>query len=269
MRARGLPAIAIVLAAVGSCAAQTITVDITPSHVKNTIIPNQALGAGIDRISQKTVDSAFTKPVIDRVLEAGWGPVTFRQNTELFVQAWHWNPKGTWSDASGKGYFTGATDSTDNARYSYGYDLPHRGVTRNDGTGNSGFSRQTDGDVNTYWKSNPYLTKRWTGESDSLHPQWIVMDLAQFQPVDSIRIAWADPYATDFLVQYWTAIEEPMHNPTRGVWKTFPFGEVRGFKGGMQTLRLSDAPTSVRYLRIWMTASSTTCDTHGSTDPRN
>ena len=41
MRARGLPAIAIVLAAVGSCAAQTITVDITPSHVKNTIIPNR------------------------------------------------------------------------------------------------------------------------------------------------------------------------------------------------------------------------------------
>jgi len=71
MRVRGLPAVAIVLAAVGSCAAQTVTVDITPSHVKNTIIPNQALGAGIDRISQKTVDSAFTKSVIDRVLEAG------------------------------------------------------------------------------------------------------------------------------------------------------------------------------------------------------
>src|SRR5438874_4099233 len=60
-----------------------------------------------------------------------------------------------------------------------------------------------------------------------------------------------------------------MHNPTRGVWKTFPFSEVRGFKGGMQTLRLSDAPTSVRYLRIWMTESSNTCDTHGTSDPRN
>src|SRR5256885_16106705 len=37
----------------------------------------------------------------------------------------------------------------------------------------------------------------------------------------------------------------------------------------MQTLRLSDAPTSVRFLRIWMTSSSNTCDTHGSSDPRN
>src|SRR5947207_8914131 len=126
MRARGLPAIAIVLAAVGSCAAQTITVDITPSHVKNTIIPNQALGAGIDRISQKTVDSAFTKPVIDRVLEAGWGPVTYRQNTELYTEAWPWKPKGTWSDANGKGYCVGNTTATEVLRFCYVYPLPHR-----------------------------------------------------------------------------------------------------------------------------------------------
>jgi hypothetical protein len=32
---------------------------------------------------------------VRRLLEAGWGTVTYRQNTELFVQAWHWNPKGT------------------------------------------------------------------------------------------------------------------------------------------------------------------------------
>jgi hypothetical protein len=250
-------------------AAQTIDVDITPAHETNHFIPNQTLGAGIDRISVEAIDKDLTPAALKPVFTAGWGPVTFRQNTELFVQAWHWNPKGTWSDPTGKGYFTGATDSTDNARYSYGYDLPHRGVTRNDGTGNSGFSRLTDGDVNTYWKSNPYLTKRWTGESDSAHPQWVVMDLAQVQPVDSIRIAWADPFATDFLVQYWTAVEEPMHNPARGVWRTFPFGAFHEAKGGTQTLRLSNAPTSVRYLRIWMTASSNTCDTHGSSDPRN
>lgn len=256
-------------AAAQNLAAQNIDVDITPGHETNRFIPNQTLGAGIDRIPVAAIDHDFVPSVLDKVFTAGWGPVTFRQNTELFVQAWHWNPKGTWSDPSGKGYFTGATDSADNARYSYGYDLPHRGVTRNDGTGNAGFSRLTDGDLNTYWKSNPYLTKRWTGESDSAHPQWVVVDLQQFQPVDSIRIAWADPYATDFLVQYWTAPEEPMHFVTRGVWKTFPFGDVRGAKGGTQTLRLTSTPMPVRYLRIWMTASSNTCDTHGSSDPRN
>ncbi len=267
MKLASFLAIAFLLAA--ACSAQTIDVDITPAHETNRFVPNQTLGAGIDRISVIAIDKDLTSEALKPVFTAGWGPVTFRQNTELMVQAWHWNPKGTWSDPSGKGYFTGATDSTDNARYSYGYDLPHRGMTRNDGTGNSGFSRLTDGDLNTYWKSNPYLTKRWTGESDSTHPQWVVADLQQYQPVDTIRIAWADPYATDFLVQYWTGTEEPMHYPTRGVWKTFPFGELQSAKGGTQTIRLSNGPTSVRFLRIWMTASSNTCDTHGSSDPRN
>ena len=257
----------LLLISAGICAAQTITVD--TSHDTNRFVPNQTLGAGIDRIAVKAIDKDFVPAVLQRVFEAGWQPVTFRQNTELFVQAWHWNPNGSWSDPSGKGYFTGSTDSTGNARYSYGYDLPHRGMTRNDGTGNAGFSRLTDGDLNTYWKSNPYLTKRWTGESDSAHPQWVVLDLQQFQAVDTIRIAWADPYAADFLVQYWTAVEEPMHNPGRGVWKTFPFGDVHGAKGGTQTIRLTSAPMPVRYLRVWMTASSNTCDTHGSSDPRN
>src|SRR5437868_3338802 len=85
--------------------AQIIQVDITPSHVKNSIIPNQALGAGIDRIRQTTIDATFNTETIDKILEAGWGPVTYRQNTELYIEAWHWNPKGQWSDPSGKGYF--------------------------------------------------------------------------------------------------------------------------------------------------------------------
>jgi hypothetical protein len=253
----------------GHAFAQIVDVDITPSHETNRFVPNQTLGAGIDRISTEAIDKDLVPAALEKVFTAGWQPVTYRQNTELFVQAWHWNPNGTWSDPSGKGYFTGSSTPTENIRYSYGYDLPHRGDTRNDGTGNSGFSRLTDGDLNTYWKSNPYLTQRYTGESDAKHPQWVVFDLTQVQQVDSIRIAWAEPFATDFLVQYWTGLEEPMHYPTRGVWKTFPFGELRDAKGGTQTLRLSSAPTPVRYVRIWMTASSNTCDTHGSSDPRN
>ena len=53
MASRTFLKLAIVMAAVG-CAAQTITVDVTPSHVRKTIIPNQALGAGIDRLSEKS-----------------------------------------------------------------------------------------------------------------------------------------------------------------------------------------------------------------------
>ena len=35
------------------------------------------------------------------------------------------------------------------------------------------------------------------------------------------------------------------------------------------TLSLASVPMPVRYLRIWMTESSNTCDTHGSADKRN
>jgi F5/8 type C domain len=250
---------------------QNVDVDITPGHETNRFAPDQTLGAGIDRIPVAAIDHDFVPAVLDKVFTAGWGPVTYRQNTELFVQAWHWNPNGTWSDPSAKGYFTGSTEPKENIRYSYGYDLPHRGDTRNDGTGNAGYSRLSDGDLDTYWKSNPYLTERWTGESDRAHPQWVVLDLQQYQLIDTIRIAWADPYATDFLVQYWTgtAAEEPMHFPTRGVWKTFPLGEHHAAKGGTQTLELNREPMPVRFVRIWMTASSNTCDTHGASDPRN
>ncbi len=162
--------------------AQTIEVDI--SHPTNHFVPRETLGAGVDRIAVEAIDKDFLQPTLEQTLASGWQPVTYRQNTELAVEAWHWNPNGSWSDPSGKGYFTGSPTPTENIRYSYGYPLPRRGFTRNDGTDNVGFSRLTDGDLKTFWKSNPYLAQRFTGESDALHPQWVVMDLAQIQQVD-------------------------------------------------------------------------------------
>jgi hypothetical protein len=249
-------------------AAQTIRVDTTPAHATNRFVPNETLGAGIDRIPVEAIDKDLVEPNVGRALASGWQPVSYRQNTELTVEAWHWNPNGTWSDPSGRGYFTGSATPTEVIRYSYGYALPHRGFTRNDGTDNAGFSRITDGDPTSYWKSNPYLTQRFTGESDALHPQWIVVDLAQIQLVDSIRIAWVDPYATRLVVQRWTG-EDPIKKQTSGVWQTFPHGAVINGKGGTQTIRLSDDPLPVRFLRILMNESSNTCDSHGSADPRN
>ena len=252
--------------------AQTITVDV--SHSTNHFIPAEALGAGVDRIPAEAIDKDLLPDSLKATLSSGWQTVSYRQNTELAVEAWHWNPAGKWSDgkdasdAEGKGYFTGAATPTENLRYSYGYALPRRGFTRNDGTENAGFSRLTDGDLNTFWKSNPYLTQHFTGESDALHPQWVVLDMAQTQPVNSIRIAWGQPYATHYVVQYWTG-DDPIKAPTRGVWQTFQQASFTSGKGGMETVRLAATPVSVRFVRLWMTGSSNTCDTDGPSDPRN
>ena len=94
-----------IFAAAFMCPAQTIQVDITPAHATNHFAPNQALGAGVDRIAQEAIDKDLVQPALDRALSSGWQPVSFRQNTELAVEAWHWNPQGTWSDPSGKGLF--------------------------------------------------------------------------------------------------------------------------------------------------------------------
>jgi hypothetical protein len=253
---------------VNTAAAQVIEIDV--SHPTNHFVPRETLGAGVDRIAVEAIDKDLLQPTIEKTLASGWQPVTYRQNTELAIEAWHWNPQGTWSegsDASGKGYFTGSSTPTEMLRYSYGYALPRRGTTRNDGTDNVGFSRLTDGDVNTFWKSNPYLTQRFTGESDALHPQWVVIDLAQVQQVDSMRIAWGEPYAHHYAVQYWTG-DDPIKAVTRGVWQTFPQGIVTDGKGKIETVRLSSTPMGVRFLRIWMTESSNTCVAEGPPDSK-
>ena len=251
--------------------AQTIHVDATPGHSTNTIRPTEALGAGIDRLPYGAVDKVFNQEMLNQVLAAGWQPVTYRQNTELHTEAWHWNSEGTWSDPSGKGYFTGSANPTLLIRHSYGYPLPHRGVTHDDGTDYVGYSRLTDGDPDSYWKSNPYLARAFTGEDDSLHPQWVFVDLAARQPVTAIRIAWAEPYATHYLVQYWTGGEmlDPIHHPTGGIWQTYAGGTVTEGRGGSVTLQLSATPIAAQFIRILMTQSSNTCDSHGSSDKRN
>jgi hypothetical protein len=246
--------------------AQTVRID--TAKPSNAINPRYSVGAGVDRIPVEAIDRDLTKQALQPVLDSGWQPVTYRQNTDLAVEAWHWNPECTWSDPGGNGYFTGSVTSTGFIRHSFGYTLPHRGVTRNDGTGNVGFSRITDGDESTYWKSNPYLTRRYTGEDDSLHPQWVILDLSREELVDTLKISWGEPYATDYVLQYWTGLD-PLHFPTRGAWVTLPQGVVTAGHGGVGLHTLSELPVRLRFLRIWMTRSSSTCDTHGSADPRN
>jgi F5/8 type C domain len=267
----GVVCLLIMLAFAPVLRAQTIHVDVDPTHALNTIRPNEALGAGIDRLPYGATDKLFTPDVLKQVLDAGWQPVSYRQNTELHIEAWHWNPDGSWSDSNGQGYFVGSATPKELIRHSYGYPLPHRGVTHDDGTDFVGYSRLTDGDVSTYWKSNPYLTQKFTGENDSLHPQWVIMDLSARQSITTIRIAWAEPYARRYFIQYWTGLDmfDPFKHPTTGVWQDFPNGKITDAHGGKVTIELSSTPISAQYVRILMIESSNTCDSHGSNDPRN
>ena len=152
---RGVIVAGILLLA-AAAGAQSIQVESTAT---NQIRPTEALGSSVDRLPYGVADKVLSDPVLSEILAAGWQPITYRQNTELHAEAWHWNPVGTWSAGPGKGYFTGSAELGQPIRHSYGYPLPRRGITRDDGTDVIGFSRLTDGDPSSFWKSNPYLTK--------------------------------------------------------------------------------------------------------------
>ena len=262
-----LPVILLMICFPRGAGAQTIHVDIAPARAIK-FDPDAALGSSMDILQHNQVDTVYSEQVLKEALSAGWGPITYRQNTELTVAAWHWNPNGAWSDgAHQSGYFTGSAEPKEFLRNSFGYPLPHRGNTRGDDSADK-FSRLTDGNPGSYWKSNPYLTKRFTKEDDAQHPQWIVVDFESLQEITAIRIAWANPYARKYAVQYWTG-GEALDKQTSGLWTTFPSGEIGDGKGGIVMLKLSSLPVLTRYLRIWMTESSNTCDTHGSDDLRN
>jgi F5/8 type C domain len=244
-------------------------IHVDATHVLKKFDPDRALGTSIDILSPNELDKVYTEPILKESLSAGWGPITYRQNTELSGAAWHWNPSGTWSDAvHHSGYFTGSSEPGEFIRHSYGYPLPHRGNTHGDGRSHSKYSRITDGDPNTYWKSNPYLTHAFTGEDDALHPQWVLIDLGAVERIDTLRIDWANPYAVSYEVQYWNSEKEPLNNPVAGMWVAFPRGIVSQGRGGTETVKLSSDLMAVRYLRIWMTKSSNTSETHDN-DPRS
>jgi hypothetical protein len=249
--------------------AQDVHIDATPAHAIHVLRPVEALGAAVDRIPTGMSDKVLTPDILKTILASGWQTVTYRQNTELHAEAWHWNSHGSWSEASDRGYFTGsAVPLAEPILHSYGYPLPRRGVTRDDGTDTIGYSRITDGDPRSFWKSNPYLTHAFTGEDDALHPQWIILDLADRQAVSAIRIEWAQPYATAYLVQYWTG-EDPIRKPTAGTWQLFTHGQVTAGGGGRETLRLAEEPVRAQWIRVLMTRSSESCEAALRSDVRN
>ena len=204
------------------------------------------------------------------MLGAGLGSISFRLRTELAVEAWHWNPRGSWSDPRHQqGYWTSDAQPRRGQPIivSYGYRLPRRGNTH-DEANDDGYSMLDDGNPATFWKSNPYLAHPFTDEPDAHHPGWVVIEFAKAVPIDAIQIHWADPYAVRFDVEYSSDGRVYFGGHPDGVWQRFEHGRIVHGTGGNALLKLADHPVKVRYLRIWMTESSGTA-APGSSDPRD
>jgi hypothetical protein len=218
-------------------AATLLTVD--TAHPLARFDPRVAIGATVDAHDRGESAEVFTPANVRAMLSAGFQPLSYRLATELCGEAWHWNPRGTWSDAARReGYWTSDADSPEPILASYGYRLPRRGNTL-DQAHNNDYSRIDDGDLATFWKSNPYL-----GDA----PQWLLVDLGAMQRVDGVRIVWGEPFATEVAVERWTGPDDPTKTPTIGGWA--PLVAAHEGKGGDVTLRFAAAES--RWLRIVM-----------------
>lgn len=251
----------------------TITIFFNPEHPANRFTASQALGAGIDGHELGDINKILSPVNIKQMLTAGFQPLTYRLRTELGGEAWHWNPQGKWSDAArGQGYWTSNTKTDRPIAVCYGYRLPRRGNTI-DQANNDGYSRLDDGDAQTFWKSNPYLDKYYTGEDNAEHPQWVLIDLGKAEAINAMRLLWGVPYAVRYAIDYAaaeTAEAESAYLPAtpNGIWRRFPNGEVTDAKGGAVLLRLAEQPVKTRYVRIWMTEGSGAAPAD-SKDPRD
>jgi len=248
----------------------TITIHFDPAHPANTFVPSRTLGAGLDGHERGEVALMLSPVNVAQMLSAGFKPLSYRLRTELGVEAWHWNPRGSWSEAARRqGYWTSDDRGGGDIKLSYGYRLPRRGSTI-DQANNDGYSRLDDGDANTFWKSNPYLDRHFTGDDNAQHAQWVVVDLGRLVPVNAIRIVWGEPYATSFEVDYSRGSDftAKYQIPPRR-WERFERGSMVNARGGDALVRLSAQPVVARYVRVLMTESSGTASAGAHGDIRD
>lgn len=248
---------------------QSLVIDL--GHPIKVAPLEMAFGGGVDGHEEQEQKGMLSAKNIKAMKSSGLKPLSYRLRTELGIEAWHWNPHGTWSDPyHQQGYWTSATTSPTPIITSFGYRLPRRGNTL-DEANNDGYSRLDDGNPATFWKSNPYLTSYYTGEADCEHPQWVLVDFGKRQNINAICLHWKDPYARSFRVQY--ALGGSLYRGNNRSWHDFPYGKITKGKGGEEFLYLGQptvfgVPKPIQFIRILMTESSGSAP-KGSCDPRD
>ena len=255
-----------VVAVVAEAQRPRATITVNRSDSIGFFDPLAALGSTIDGHVSGSTRDIFTSHNVAAMKSANFHPISYRLRTELGMEAWHWNPRGQWSDPAHKqGYWTSDDHAGTPIQVSYGYRLPRRGNTIDQGNGD-GYSRLTDGDTASFWKSNPYLDARYTHDSPADHPQWVIVDMGSDVNVNAIQIRWGVPYATRYRVQYW-----PKHNgeePTgpdddveNAGWTDFDSAAVRSASNASDAnapITLAEHPVHTRWIRVLMLSSSYT-----------
>ena len=233
----------------------------TPGHSSNAFIPSKNIGGAIDGHFEGDINEMLTPQNINEMKTVGLKPVSYRLRTELGDEVWHWNPKGKWSDsAKNQGYWISDTVSLKPIEISNGFQLPRRGNTY-DQANNKGYSRISDGDNSTFWKSNPYLDQYYTNESDTLHRQWVIVDLGKLKEVNAILIKWGNPYALSYKIDYAQNTDPDYFDPYQpDIWQSFPNNIFANRKPENKIIQINSGKKKIRFIRISFTKSSHTAN---------
>ncbi len=86
--------------AAGTGASRAAWLRVDASKAVNSFDPDKSLGSSMDELSVPVIEKIYTPEMVRQWLSAGWGPITYRNHTELAIEAWHWNSNGKWSDAA-------------------------------------------------------------------------------------------------------------------------------------------------------------------------
>jgi hypothetical protein len=239
----------------------SLTISYSVNHPSNEFRPSESLGAAFDGHSAGDMDRIFRKENMDSLKSVGLKPISYRLRTELAGEVWHWNTKGRWTNEELKeGYWISDSIPSTPILTSNGFRLPRRGNTH-DQANDDGYSRIDDGDTTTFWKSNPYLDHFFTRENDSLHPQWVIIDLGANYNVNSLRILWSNPFALSFKVEYAFDIGMDYFDPFMpGLWHPFDNGMVNTLGTNNKIIRITKTEVRARFIKITMVKSSYTCD---------